>query len=74
MTIGRDSFMCFLILFFGLLKLNLVDLDAVLGVCEVEIHGKRIRMVNILAFWRLGQYSVLGTCKGLQSSFKLLVP
>jgi len=54
-----------LVLGFGLFELDLVDLDAVFGVGEAEVEGEGVGGVDIFAFRRFGQDTVLGTGKGL---------
>ena len=61
--------MCLLVLFLGFLKLDLVNFDAILGVLEVEIDGKRVGVVDLLTLGVFGQRAELGAGQGLKSAF-----
>lgn len=54
MTVGRNSLVCRLGLLFGLLQLDLVDLDAHLLVAETRVVRELIAGVHILALGGLG--------------------
>lgn len=62
-----------LVLLLGLFQLDLVDLDAELGVGEPAVVREFIRRVDILALWVLGQDPILGTCERLEGSFQLRI-
>lgn len=71
--IGRDALMRLFIFFLSLLGLDLVDLDAVLGVGEVRVDGKGVGVIDVFALGRLAEYPVFGACEGLQGSLELHV-
>lgn len=48
------AFVRLFVLGFGFFGLDLVDLDAVFGVGEVEIHGECVAAADVPAFGRLG--------------------
>lgn len=64
-AIGRDSFVGLLVLFLGFFGLDLVDLDAVFGIGEIQIHGECIAAVDVAASRRLGQHSIFRAGKRL---------
>lgn len=65
MPVGGNTLVRFLVLFFGLLELDLVDLDPVFGVREAVVDGESIVFADIPPFGRLTEDSVFGTCEGL---------
>ncbi len=64
-SICHHPFMRLFVLLFGFLRLDLIDLNAVFGVGEIEIHGKRIAVADIPATGCLRQYSIFCTGKRL---------
>lgn len=61
--VGRDSLVSRLVLLLGLLQLDLVDLDAHLGVGEAGIVGEAVGCFDLLALWRFRQDPIFGACK-----------
>ena len=62
-----------LVLLFCLFGLDLVDLDAVPWVCEVEIHGEVVSVVNVFTSWLLVKDAVLSAGEGLKCSLEFRV-
>ncbi len=65
MPVRGNTLVRFLVLFFGLFELDLVDLDPVLGVREAVVDGEPIVFADISPFRCFTEYSVFGTCEGL---------
>ncbi len=59
-TVSSDSLVGLLVLGFGLFGLNLVDLDAVLGMREAEVHVEGIANIDVFAFGGLAEDAVAG--------------
>lgn len=72
-SVGRDSFVGRLVLLLGLLQLDLVDLDAHLGVGEAGIIGEDVGCLYLLALWCFRQDAIFGACEGLQRSLQFRV-
>lgn len=68
-AICGDSFVRRLVLFLGLLELDLVDFYAHLWVGEGRVIGECVGVIYVSTFWFLGEDSVLGACEGLEGSF-----
>ena len=51
MSVCGHTLVSLLILLFGLLELDLVDLDAILGIGEAQIDDEGISLIYVLAFW-----------------------
>lgn len=68
LPVCSDALMGFLVLGLGLAGLNLVDLDAVLGVRKGGIDGEGVGRINVLAFGRFGEDAVVGAGEGLQGA------
>lgn len=54
------TFVCLLVLLFGLFQLHLIDLDAVLGVFKAGVDGEGVGVVDVFAFGMFGQRPKLG--------------
>ena len=65
-AIRGNALVGLLVLLFGLLGLDLVDLDAVPRVGEVEIHGERIGVVDVFTSWFFAENTVLSAGEGLK--------
>ena len=72
-AVSGNSLMGLLILLLRLLGLDLVDLDAVLGMLEHVVHAKGVTRAHLLPFGTLGQDAVSGTRKRLQRPLELHV-
>lgn len=59
-SIGRYTLVCCLVLFFGLFKLDLIDLDAILYIGEAGVVGEFVCGCDLSTFGVLGQNPVLG--------------
>lgn len=59
-SVGRDSFVGCLVLLLGLLQLDLVDLDAHLGIGEASIVGEDIGCFYLLTLRCFRQDTVFG--------------
>ena len=51
MPIGGYTLVGLLILLFSLLELDLVDLDAILGIGEAQVDSEGVSLIYVLAFW-----------------------
>lgn len=60
-AVGCNTLMRLFVFFFGLLGLDLVDLDTVFRVRKVRIDREGVLIINVLTLWRLAEYPVLGT-------------
>ena len=60
-----NTLVSLLVLLLGFFGLDLVDLDAVFGVGEVEVHGEGVADVDVFAFGVFTQNSISGAGKGL---------
>ena len=69
-TIRRHTLVGLLIFLFGLLGLDLVDLDTVPWMGEVEVHGKAICLIDIFTSWLFREDAEPGAGKRLQRSFE----
>ena len=72
-TVRSDTLVSLLILLFGFLRLDLVDLDAVPWMYEVEIHGESIAVVDIFTFWLFAKDAVFGASKRLKRPLKFSI-
>lgn len=72
-AICRNPFVGLLILRFGFLCLDLVDLNAILLIRETLVHRKGVGVIDIFASWRLCEDAVLCACKRLQCSLQFVV-
>jgi hypothetical protein len=59
----------FLVLFFGLFELDLVDFDAVFGVREVRVEGEGVGGGDVFAFGVFGEGTEFGAGEGLEGAF-----
>ena len=69
-AVCRNPFVRLLILLLRLFGLYLIDLDAVLGMREMEIHCEDIARVYVLAFGTFTQDSIPSAGQGLQCSLQ----
>lgn len=58
--VGRNTFVGRLVLLLGLFQLDLVDLDAHLGIGEAGIVGEDVGRFYLFTLWRFGQDPVFG--------------
>jgi hypothetical protein len=61
--------MSFLVFFFSLFELDLVDFDAVLRVFEVRVDGEGVRDVDLAAAGVFGEGTEFGAGEGLEGAF-----
>lgn len=66
-----DTDVRLLVLLLGLLELDLVDLDTVLGVREVAVDGECVGRIDLFAFRVLCQWAEFGAGERLEGSFDL---
>ena len=67
-TVCCNTLVSLLILLLGFFGLDLIDLDAIFGVGEVEIHSEGVTGIDVFAFRSLAQDSIPSTGKGLKGS------
>ena len=68
-TVLSDADMCFLVLLFSLLELDLVDFDAILGVREVGVDAEGVCGVDFAAAGSFEEGLEFGACEGLKGTF-----
>lgn len=55
--------MCFLVLFFGLLQLDGIDLQAIFNIAERVVEAKLVGRGHVSSLGVLGEWAQFGTCK-----------
>lgn len=65
MSVRGNPLVRFLVLFFRLFELDLVDFDSVLWVCEAVVDGELVVFANVSPLRCFAQDSVFGACEGL---------
>ena len=68
MPVGGDALVRFLVLLRRFLELDLVDLDAVLGVGKGEVDGEGVGSVDVAALGVLGEDAVSGAGERLEGA------
>lgn len=70
-TLHSDTLVRFLVLGLSFLELNLIDLDAILGMVKVGIEGKCVGCVDIPTLGMLGERSKFGAGERLKGSIEI---
>lgn len=71
LSVLMHPLMRLLIFFLRFLQLDLIDLDPVLGICESEVRGKGVVVIDLPSFGMFCKHTELGTGERLQGSLEL---
>src|ERR1700722_765019 len=64
LSVLMHPLMRLLIFFLRFLQLDLIDLDPILGICESEVYGKGVVVIDLPSFGMFCKHTELGTGEG----------